>query len=253
MGLLLILAAEATETPSGGMDWRIGLLFVAVVGMVIVVPRLLRKSREERLRLEKRYHDELNGNTTGIRHAADQILIQVVETGREINGVLDTKIRVLNKLIKDAEEAARRLEALTAAAALPPGERLRVNGRGDADGEGRQSGTQPNIANTAQAAALAALASLRAAAGSVAADAARAPLPVLSAEDAPAPAPSAESAAAASGTPDTGSGRWKADIRGRIRAYAEEGRSADEIARLTRLSRAEVNLMLDLLRSEQTS
>ncbi len=241
MGILLILAAEGGDTQASSFDWKILLVFGLVIGVMFIIPRLLRKSRQERELLEKQYNRELNGNTSGVRFAADQILLQVVETGREINGVLDTKIRVLNKLIKDADDAARRLESLTGAAALHSSERLR-------SGKNSATATQP-VTNTAQAAALAALASLRAAAGNPADPAT--PLPTLAEAAVFTPSAAAPAPPAAQESADTGSGRWKADIRSRIRAYAEEGRSADEIARLTRLSKAEVNLMLDLLRSEQ--
>lgn len=203
MGIMLFLAATEEDGPI--LDWKILLMAAIVIAVMIMMPRIIRRNRKERQLLEKQYRDEVN-NCIGARSAADKILMQVVETGREINGVLDTKIRVLNKLIKDADDAARRLEAIAGNAPLHPSERLRAS---------REPLTKHEIT-----------------------------LPSTTAETI------IEERQSPAEPEDTGSGRWKADIRGRIRSYAQEGRTVDEIARLTRLSKAEVNLMLELLRSE---
>ena len=50
------------------------------------------------------------------RDAADKALVDLIETGREINAQVDTKIRLLNKLVKDAETQIRRLEEILAKA-----------------------------------------------------------------------------------------------------------------------------------------
>ncbi|MCX7935177.1 MAG: hypothetical protein N3A66_07970 [Planctomycetota bacterium] len=57
-----------------------------------------------------------------IRRAADKALVELAEVGREISGRIDTKVRILNRLSKEAEAQIKRLEDLLRAAGreVPP-------------------------------------------------------------------------------------------------------------------------------------
>ncbi len=57
-----------------------------------------------------------------IRRSADKALVELAEVGREISGRIDTKIRILNRLSKEAEAQIKRLELLLRAAGreVPP-------------------------------------------------------------------------------------------------------------------------------------
>jgi len=58
-----------------------------------------------------------------VRRTADAALVELLEAGREMHAEVDTKIRLLNKLIKNADAEAKRLEALLRLArpeVLPP-------------------------------------------------------------------------------------------------------------------------------------
>jgi len=57
-----------------------------------------------------------------IRQAADKALIELAEVGREVSGRIDTKVRILNRLTKEAEAQIKRLEQLLQAAGreVPP-------------------------------------------------------------------------------------------------------------------------------------
>ena len=57
-----------------------------------------------------------------IRQAADKALVELAEVGREVSGRIDTKVRILNRLTKEAEAQIKRLEQLLQAAgrAVPP-------------------------------------------------------------------------------------------------------------------------------------
>lgn len=208
--LLLQAAQDAAAAASGGgfWDYKVLLAFALVVGFLAVMPRLIRKNRQERRLLEKQYIDEVQ-NRLNVRGEADRIMLELVEAGREINGQLDTKMRMLNKLVKDAHEAIRRLEEL-----------------------GVPAGSAPTNAKPA--------------ASSAPLPPAAEPTETTGAGVAPAENEPASSCEATGGS--SGSGRWKNDMRRKIAQYMSEGRSEEEIARLTRLSVMEVGLMLEVIR-----
>ncbi len=96
-----------------------GMVQIALLALIVIIavatPALVRIARMKRnsastgggdnngdcLRLENR-----------VRQTADKALVDLLEASREISAQIDMKIRMLNKLVKDADTESRRLEKL---------------------------------------------------------------------------------------------------------------------------------------------
>jgi len=93
---------------------QLALLMVIVV-LAILAPRMIRRARGRsgaRTLKEVRAAVADAERDAHVRRAADQALVDLLETSREISAQIDTKIRILNALVKEADAEARRLEAL---------------------------------------------------------------------------------------------------------------------------------------------
>ncbi len=110
-------AAEAASQ-TGGTDgyWKLALI-LAAIGILGLLSRW-RKARvpPRTTAKEMRSRDE---HPERYRNAADRALVELVEVGREINAQVDTKIRFLNRLIKEADDRIAKLEKLSARAEQP--------------------------------------------------------------------------------------------------------------------------------------
>lgn len=110
-----VLAAETaggTAADNGGY-WQLALI-LAAIGFMGLFARW-RKARMPPLRTAKEIRDR-DTDPNRYRDAADKAIVELLETSRVLNAQVDTKIRVLNRLVKDAEEECARLEKLLAAA-----------------------------------------------------------------------------------------------------------------------------------------
>ena len=98
---------------SGGGYWQLAIV-LAAIGLLGLFARW-RKARAPAMPTtsELRERDE---NPNRYRDAADRAIVDLLETSQTLNAQVDTKIRVLNRLVKEAEEHAARLEALLAEA-----------------------------------------------------------------------------------------------------------------------------------------
>lgn len=102
----MMIAAEG-----GTYDFRLLLLLALIVLLAVLSPILVRrrnKPEAPRLGDIRKMEDDIKS----VRGAADQALVDLLETSREISAQIDTKIRVLNKLVKDADDRCRKLEKL---------------------------------------------------------------------------------------------------------------------------------------------
>ncbi len=89
---------------------RTDIIFLVVVVLIAVLgPVVARRKRLQAPGLQdvRRMEDELRG-----KRMTEEALVKLVETSREISAQIDTKIRVLNKLVKDADDRSRRLEQI---------------------------------------------------------------------------------------------------------------------------------------------
>ena len=179
-------------------------LIALVVLLAILAPRVIRKTWSRKSGAGLAGMRERVGDAeqeARARPTADRALSDLLETSREINAQIDTKIRILNKLVKDADREARRLE------------RLQGRTAGAAD---EQETETAGAAGTTEPAA-------------------------VSPEDTTG---DPEERARPSGANESRR-RWRA-MRERIEHLQGEGRAPAEIARLTRLSLQEVNVILRL-------
>jgi hypothetical protein len=104
-------AAVAAGAESGGGYWQLALI-IAGIGILGLFARW-RKARMPVVQTARQIR-ERDTDPGRYRDAADKALVELLETSRELNAQVDTKIRVLNRLVKDAETAAARLELLLA-------------------------------------------------------------------------------------------------------------------------------------------
>lgn len=108
--------AMAAESARGGGEsgyWQLALV-VAAIGFL----GLFARWRKLRTHLPPSVGElqEREDNPNRYRDAADRAIVELLETSRSLNAQVDTKIRMLNRLIKDAEEQSERLENLINAA-----------------------------------------------------------------------------------------------------------------------------------------
>lgn len=105
-------AAGAAETGGGGY-WQLALI-LAAIGFLGLFARW-RKARMPQIPTTKELRAR-DAHADRYREAADKALVDLLETSRVLNAQVDAKIRVLNRLVKDAEERAAKLESLLSAA-----------------------------------------------------------------------------------------------------------------------------------------
>lgn len=113
----VVFAAEAVSQSSGTDGyWKLALILAAIgiLGLLSrwrkarVPPQVPAKEMRARDQHPERYRD-----------VADRALVELVEVGREINAQVDTKIRFLNRLIKEADDRIGKLEKLSAQIEMP--------------------------------------------------------------------------------------------------------------------------------------
>jgi hypothetical protein len=109
-----ILAAEAGGSAMGGDGyWRLALI-IAAIGILGLYARWRQRRHTTPVDVKELRERDLNPNR--YRDATDKALVELVEISRDINAQTDTKIRYLNKIIKDADQRISRLEELLATA-----------------------------------------------------------------------------------------------------------------------------------------
>ncbi|MDR1612071.1 MAG: hypothetical protein LBT97_04725 [Planctomycetota bacterium] len=106
----VILAAEpVAEAAAAGGYWRLALV-LAGIGVLGLIAR--RRKARQPPPLDVKEFRARDREPDRYRDASDQALVELIETGREINAGVDNKIRMLNRLVKDAGQLVARLEAL---------------------------------------------------------------------------------------------------------------------------------------------
>ncbi len=111
-----MLGGETTmwlmEISGGGLGYIV--IGGVVIIMAILVPFLIRRNKHTAQSSFVPVREQWKAREEGakVKNSADRILVELVETSREISARMDTKIRILNTLVKDAERAIVRLEEL---------------------------------------------------------------------------------------------------------------------------------------------
>ncbi|MDR1535634.1 MAG: hypothetical protein LBU64_11175 [Planctomycetota bacterium] len=109
----LIPAAEIGAETFGGSLWQLALILAAIVLLGAYSRWRRARTPPPATLADLRKMDQ---TPERFRSLADQAIVDLLETSRTLNAQVDTKIRVLNRLLKDSEERAARLERLLAAA-----------------------------------------------------------------------------------------------------------------------------------------
>ncbi len=104
--------AEASSRDTGGY-WQLALI-LAAIGLLGLISRW-RKANAPVVETAKEIRSR-DTNPNRYRDAADRAIVELLETSRTLNAEVDTKIRVLNRLVREAEEQSARLEHLVALA-----------------------------------------------------------------------------------------------------------------------------------------
>ncbi len=119
-GLFTELAWAAEAAGRGGEAggyWQLALV-LAAIGLLGLFSRWRKMhAKPPPAARELRARDD---DPNRYRDAADRAIVELLETSRTLNAQVDTKIRVLNRLLKDAEEQAARLEGLLSRAREAP-------------------------------------------------------------------------------------------------------------------------------------
>lgn len=106
-------AERATATDGGSGYWQLALVLGAIGFLGLFARwRKLRTPIPPTV-TELRERDE---DPNRYRDAADRAIVELLETSRSLNAQVDTKIRMLNRLVKEADEQCARLEGLLARA-----------------------------------------------------------------------------------------------------------------------------------------
>lgn len=109
--MTILQAAEAAGSSSGTSGyWQLAMV-LAAIGLLGVFARW-RKAKNGPPPPPARELRERDQEPNRYRDTADRALVDLLETGREISAQIDNKIRVLNRLVKEAEEQTAKLERL---------------------------------------------------------------------------------------------------------------------------------------------
>ncbi len=221
-----IFSDSADTAEKSGFGWSQVIAFGVVILLMALMPKLVKRMRRERREYVKKETGAIR-NPSGLRDGADEILVELAEMSREINAQVDTKIRVLNKLIRDAEKVVQRYEELQANVA--------------------QTGIKRETAKSVQ--------SLRTQATAEIADKAEIKLsdagtqqPSLKEkieQDTPVGNKTAEMPT------NSETGVWQRSVGAKIMELRDKGYEINDIARKTRMSVAEVTLMLEMFKNQK--
>jgi hypothetical protein len=226
-------------------EWSSLAFILAGFFLAVVVPFLVRRAKKEEETPAGPVRDQWEQFKAREKSSkqADRVLVELVETSREISARMDTKIRILNTLIRDAERCIERLEELRGLPSSTPGRSGPAPGDGgaaDRDGA-RIAAEPPSPGSTPQPDAPPA--------AEAAPRASQQPTQARSPAEPTAPGP------AANGATNTGSPEqeeeepspsappWGSDVAHQVIELLEGGRDVPEVARELGLSRQEVVLI----------
>ncbi len=222
-----IFSDSADTAEKSGFGWSQVIAFGVVILIMAIMPKLVKRMRRERKEYVKKETGVLL-NHSGVRDGADQILVELAEMSREINAQVDTKIRVLNKLIRDAEKVVKRYEELQGNAARPKAKPETVkavqapkNKAVSADSKDKAEIKLPAAESQRQQSLKAEVEQEN---------------PVGNAADIPA---------------NSETGVWQRSVGAKIKELRDKGYEVGDIARKTRMSVAEVTLMLEMFKNQK--
>lgn len=225
------------------------LLMMAVIAFLYMLPRWRKRwesPESDRGGIaEVRERAEVQAK---MRSVADRALVELLETSREISAQIDTKIRILNKLVRDADVQASRLERLLGAIKHDEGEGKTSKGEGSSSA-GNDTLSRSNFVSVSSLSTLSPSSQQKAdlpkKEGCIASNGGPQDpgAGISSQEERPPSVATAISSAPISPL----SGGEIQELHQRIATLRAEGREPAEIARMLHISTAEVTLALHLL------
>ncbi len=141
-------AAEAAQNSGGDGYWQLAMM-VAAIGLLGLFARYRRARAAANPPVNAKEMRERAADPDRYRSASDQALAALLETASQLTAEVNTKARVLNSLIKQAEEKSARLEELlnraeqAVAVGLPEGAVSIPSSEGGAAGSGRFTAAEP--------------------------------------------------------------------------------------------------------------
>lgn len=108
-----VCAAEAATGGQSGGYWQLALM-LAAIGFLGLFARW-RKARQPPVETAREIRRR-DTDPNRYRDTADRAIVELLETSRTLSAQVDTKIRLLNRLVKDSGEQCERLEKLIAEA-----------------------------------------------------------------------------------------------------------------------------------------
>ena len=115
--LLLAQTGEAVD-PAGGASaipmeflWATGAVVLAIFVLVTTLKKVRHSQRKDLRSVDQRV-DELRPRLNPVRAQIDELMAELADLARQINGQLDTRLARLDILQRDAEATIQRLEAL---------------------------------------------------------------------------------------------------------------------------------------------
>jgi hypothetical protein len=107
----VVWAAETAGDGGGSGYWQLAMVLLAI-GLLTAFGRW-RKSRAPNAGFAKvKELRDRDREPHRHRDAADQAIVEMLEMSRTLNAQIDTKIRILNRLVKDAEDKTAALRKL---------------------------------------------------------------------------------------------------------------------------------------------
>jgi FtsZ-interacting cell division protein ZipA len=105
---LLLQAAETAKNPASSI-----MIVVGIIVLIIVVFSMRKRGRPAGM-VETTETSSMNSRESlQVRRELDSILVRIQEVSREAIGRMDSKMRMLEQLIKEADEATARLKQAT--------------------------------------------------------------------------------------------------------------------------------------------
>lgn len=120
--LLLGLARGLETAPAGalsggGFNWQMLLLFAGLIVVMIVLARMRKRAAGPPAGAAEGRRPPARPGEGLAREAVERLALDLEETARSVSALLDTKIHVLDKMLRDADARIARLEALSGQAA----------------------------------------------------------------------------------------------------------------------------------------
>lgn len=134
------MAAEAAQSSGGDGYWQLAMM-VAAIGLLGLFARYRRARLAANPPPNAKEIRERAADPDRYRSASDQALAALLETASQLTAEVNTKARVLNSLIKQAEEKSARLEEL-----LERAENAVANGHPEAVASGAPGAAPENAA-----------------------------------------------------------------------------------------------------------